>query len=275
MSSPQTTSDIASSLVDKMMVAVQEIFRTVAPLILENAGNTDHADKQDGSPVTETDREVERQILTFMTTRFPEIPVFGEETGYDNENLPATYWLIDPIDGTASFIKNTATFTSMAVLIHDNQAVACVIYNPSTNDMYTARKGKGAYRNDVLLDLHSLQPVPIALCKGRYIEKLDELLADTHAKHQTGPEGAGYGFAMIADGKAAAVFKLASKGFIHDYATGALLVEEANGAIIPILEDDYTFRTRSFVACHPDLAESVYKHRLDIRALEDPTMTAL
>ncbi|MDO8265752.1 MAG: inositol monophosphatase family protein, partial [Candidatus Saccharibacteria bacterium] len=93
--------NITPELINSMMEQIILCFRQVRPLVLERAGKSDFINKQDGSPVTATDSEVEEVIFKSIHDKFPSIPVFGEESGYD-ENLPEVCWLIDPIDGTAS-----------------------------------------------------------------------------------------------------------------------------------------------------------------------------
>jgi myo-inositol-1(or 4)-monophosphatase len=247
---------------------VQDVFRQVRPMILERAGKIAHTDKADGSPVTDTDIEVENILQAELARRFPGLPVYGEESGY-GDDLPAVCWLVDPIDGTKSFIENTATFTSMAVLIQDKEAVAAVIYNPSTDEMYVAKKGKGAYKNDQRLDLATMLLSNLAWCKDDFIPALNAILQPQSVVCEPAPAGGGYGFIRVADGQAAARFNLRSRGYIHDYAPGALLVREAGGAIIPIKEAIYTYATRSFVACHPALESAVRLHLETIRSLEN------
>src|SRR6185369_13665627 len=89
--------------IDASQAAIQHVFRQCRPLILQQAGKSEYTDKQDGSPVTETDVEVEKTVQAALKQRFPNLPVLGEETGY-SDDLPDPCWLIDPIDGTKSFI---------------------------------------------------------------------------------------------------------------------------------------------------------------------------
>ncbi len=259
---------LTGDMVDAMIKHLQDCFSQVRPLIMARAGNSEFSSKNDGSPVTETDSEVEKIIFEAMSSEFPGLSVFGEETGYGDE-LPQVCWLIDPIDGTDSFIKNIPTFTSMAVLIVNKQAVACVIYNCTTEDLFVARKDRGAYKNGVKLDLKSKKLPKAALCKGRYISALDKILQSQGVVCETGPVGAGHAFSTIADGTYAARFQLNSKGYIHDYAPGALLVLEAGGCIIPLDRALYTYDCKSFVACHAELEETIQLNRIKIRELEE------
>jgi len=247
---------------------VAEEFRRVGPGITELAGKvTGATDKQDGSPVTEKDKKVEEILKEAIESRTG-IPAYGEETGYDDDHLPRSFWLIDPIDGTRDFIEGVPHFTTMGVLIHDKEAVAAAIYNPSTDEMYTTQKGRGAYKNGELLDLRTISLPPTVLCKELFIPEITAMLAPKGVRGKKAPRGGGFGFTMVLDGLTAARFNLHGGGYTHDYAPGALLVQEAGGCLVPILEDEYTYRTRSFVACHPDLESTIRPHVPRLRELE-------
>lgn len=261
------TKPLSADAIEGALSLLQAIFRRVRPFILDRAGKDSHTSKADGSPVTQTDLAVENIIQSEFAKQYPDQPIYGEETGY-SEALTGAYWLIDPIDGTQSFLDNTPAFTSMAVLIQDNQAIASIIYNISLDDMYVAKKGEGAYKNGERLDLAHAPLPTTADCKGRFIEPLNAILAAKQVTCQKGPSGGGFGFALVASGVSAARFNLLSRGYIHDYAPGALLVREAGGAIIPIAEPVYTYKTRSFVACHPQLETTLRAHTKQIRELE-------
>lgn len=242
--------------------------------VLEQAGKAEATIKIDGSPVTLIDVEAEDRIKNLLDDKLLGVPMLGEEGGYESE-LPDPVWLIDPIDGTKSYLENIPTFTGMGVLISGGEAQACVIYDYTTNDIFTAIKGRGAYKNGNRLQLSDIPMPKIIQAKSNFIEKLDSLLAEAGVKTEVSPSGGGFGHLCVVDGKSAARFSLDGGGNIHDYAPGALLVREAGGDIIPILEQNYSFRTRSFVACHPELTPLIRQRLEEIRSLEDPAQTAL
>lgn len=253
--------------IDGSLTVLQNAFRQVRPLILARAGKDTHTNKADGSPVTETDVLVEKTIQAELAKQYPDMPIFGEEQGY-GDDLPGSFWLLDPIDGTKSFLENTPAFTCMAALIQNGETIASIIYNISHDDMYVAQKDKGAYKNGARLQLAATPLPAIAHCKGRFVDALNTILAPQKVTCENGPEGGGFGFTLVADGKSAARFNLLSRGYTHDYAPGALLVREAGGAIIPIADDTYTYTSRSFIACHPGIAPLLQQHAQEIRALE-------
>ncbi len=88
-------------------------------------------------------------LIDELARGFPGIPVLSEE----DETLhvferPGEYWLIDPIDGTASFCGGYDGFVTQAALIRESDPVVAAVYAPALGLMYTARAGGGAYCND-------------------------------------------------------------------------------------------------------------------------------
>lgn len=259
---------LSQEQIDAAFAAMQQAFRDNQSFILQYAGKAEGIlDKDDGSPVTDADVEVERRIQAAMSRQFPEMRVYGEESGYD-DNLTGAFWLIDPIDGTKSFIQNIPAFTSMAVLIQDGEAIASAIYNITTGDMFTAQKGKGAFKNGQRLDLHDVPLAKTAIAKTQLFDGLNAIMQDLAVTCETGVAGGGFGFTQVADGKAAARFNILGGGYVHDYAPGALLVAEAGGAIIPVKDDEYTYESRSFVVCHPALEQTLRDNVTKLRQLE-------
>ena len=83
-------------------------------------------DKQDKSPVTQADREIEQTLRNLINKEFPQHGIFGEEFG--NENIDAEFvWCLDPIDGTKSFITGRPMFgTIIGFLHHGKPVVGCI-----------------------------------------------------------------------------------------------------------------------------------------------------
>ena len=98
--------------------------------------------KEDRTPVTNGDIEVNNIILNNLKKITPTVPVISEENG-ENKNLDLeTFWLVDPIDGTYDYIHNKDEFTLNAGLIINKEAYAGIIYAPAKNRMfYTFDKG--------------------------------------------------------------------------------------------------------------------------------------
>ncbi|MCI5779149.1 MAG: inositol monophosphatase [Lentisphaeria bacterium] len=96
--------------------------------------------------VTDTDRKVEQFLITELKRRFPEYGIFGEETGRESGDRKYCF-VIDPIDGTASFIHGLPNWCVSVGLTCGGRSVAGVIYQPETDDLYCAEEGGGSYVN--------------------------------------------------------------------------------------------------------------------------------
>ena len=99
--------------------------------------------KEDNTPVSNGDLEVNEIIIKKIINLTPEIPIVSEETGHNkNKKDLKDFWLIDPIDGTYDYINNMDEFTLNAGLILNNRAVAGIIYAPAKNRLFFSY-GKG------------------------------------------------------------------------------------------------------------------------------------
>jgi len=89
--------------------------------------------------------EVITKCLTNLT---PDLPIISEENVTSQvENRPNLYWLIDPIDGTASYVNGFDGFVLQVALIENELPVLGIIYAPATNELFTALRGQGAWKN--------------------------------------------------------------------------------------------------------------------------------
>ena len=112
--------------------------------------------KDDKSPLTEADLASNEVIIKGL--EHYGIPIMSEEgksIEYEERKDWEYYWCIDPIDGTKEFIKKNGEFTVNIALIHKDTPILGVVYAPAMNDMYKAKKGEGAFKNNKKLPLQS------------------------------------------------------------------------------------------------------------------------
>lgn len=110
--------------------------------------------KDDKSPLTEADLAA-HEMITQALSRY-NLPIMseeGKEIPYKERKDWEYYWCVDPIDGTKEFIKKNGEFTVNIALIHKDTPVLGVVYAPALKDMYKAKKGEGAYKNNQKLPL--------------------------------------------------------------------------------------------------------------------------
>ena len=91
--------------------------------------------KSDGSPVTAADLAANEIIKNRLNNDFPNIPVLSEELKYP-ENIPETFWLVDPLDGTKEFIKKTNQFTVNIALVHKSELIFGMVSAPAMEKIW-------------------------------------------------------------------------------------------------------------------------------------------
>lgn len=149
-----------SDIKDIALKAGEEILK-----IYENDFHIEY--KDDKSPLTEADLRSNEIICTKLLELYPDIPILSEENkevDYETRKDWEYYWCIDPIDGTKEFIKKNGEFTVNIALIHKNSPVLGVVYAPVLNDIYYAKEGEGAYKNDEKLPLFKNSNLNEKLC---------------------------------------------------------------------------------------------------------------
>jgi histidinol-phosphatase len=102
--------------------------------------------KADKTPVTEADVRSEEAIRELLTKRFPGYGFYGEETGKSGMDAESV-WLVDPIDGTKSFVRECPFFSTQIALMRGGRFVLGVSCAPAYDELAWAERGKGAYLN--------------------------------------------------------------------------------------------------------------------------------
>lgn len=102
--------------------------------------------KSDDSPVTEADIAANKYITEKLTALIPDIPIIAEEDETMGSNQHKRFFLVDPLDGTRSFVRGEPEFTVNIGLIENNQPVFGVIYCPPQDILYFGLVGDKAYK---------------------------------------------------------------------------------------------------------------------------------
>jgi myo-inositol-1(or 4)-monophosphatase len=96
--------------------------------------------------VTEVDQKSETYILTEIKNRFPDHKILAEEGGVTRGNSGHS-WYVDPLDGTTNYAHGLPIFSVSIAYAYHGEVLLGVVYNPITDEMYSAEKGKGAWLN--------------------------------------------------------------------------------------------------------------------------------
>lgn len=101
--------------------------------------------KGDGSPVTIADRAAETLLRELISETFPDDGILGEEFG-EQAGSSGYRWILDPIDGTKSFITGAPLYTTLVAIMHGDDPAAGVIYAPATAEIVYAARGGAAWQ---------------------------------------------------------------------------------------------------------------------------------
>jgi len=115
-------------------------------------------DKSDDSPVTIADKAAEREIRTLLERTYPKHGILGEEFGAQdtgNEFL----WVLDPIDGTRSFICGVPAFTTLIALLRDGEPILGVIDQPISGERWVGAIGHGTTLNGTAVTVREHRPL--------------------------------------------------------------------------------------------------------------------
>ncbi|XP_042220417.1 inositol monophosphatase 1-like isoform X3 [Homarus americanus] len=221
--------------------------------------------------VTESDKAVEKLLITGLSGVFPDHKFIGEESVAAGEKCVLTdepTWIIDPIDGTMNFVHSFPyTCISVALWVNKDAEVG-IVYNPVLEQMFTAVKGQGAFLNDEKISASGQTDLGQALVfsemgTSRDPEKVDTVLTNlttlitkVHGCRTMG--SAALHMAHVAWGVADANYTLG----IHcwDIAAGYLLVKEAGGVVVDTAGGPFDLmRRRVLCASTQELAEKIAK----------------
>lgn len=223
-----------SSILDHMVTTARE----AGALTLEHFARFRDIEigiKGPGDFVSDADKDSETLIRDRLLSQYP-WGLTGEEfapvEGADDEHR----WLVDPIDGTTNFIYGQH-YTITISLRRGNETMCGLVYNPVSDEMFTAIKGEGAYLNGTRLNVSTSTdvalmcvgtglPTPnLSLHPGAY-QRLDDIRAPIGAVRIVG--SAANSCAYVACGRLTGYYE--ETGFI-DTAAGILLVQEAGGLV--------------------------------------------
>ena len=106
-------------------------------------------DKSFNNPVTTADHQANKVIKDILFQSDSSCGWLSEETVDSDDRLANDYvWIVDPIDGTKEFIEGVPQFSISIALVHLGEPIIGVIYNPSTNELFSASKNMGSFYND-------------------------------------------------------------------------------------------------------------------------------
>ena len=188
--------------------------------------------------VTEVDFAVQQFIRGRLEELYPEVQFLSEEKSNEEIDKNGLVWVLDPVDGTTNLIHDYRASVISLALMQEGSVVLGMIYNPYTDELFSAQKGKGSYCNGQKIEVSGAETIEkclIAIGTSPYYKEMAEenfkvfqaIFRDCQDIRRSG--SAALDLAYVACGRIEAYFERNLK--IWDYAAGMLLVREAGGRV--------------------------------------------
>lgn len=218
--------------------------------------------------VSIADKAVEELIISKITEKFPDHDIFGEETGHAGKNSEYC-WIIDPIDGTQSFVKNHPYYSISIALYKNGEGYAGAVNAPAMGKLFTARTGIGAFENGKPIHVSGCRSLREASCATGFgllrmnkvdnvLEKFVKVLPQLRDIKRCG--SAALDLAMTAAGIYDGFWEDGLQ--LYDVAAGAIIAREA-GALVCDYNGKDNFPADGIIAGTPAVAEKLQEQLAD------------
>lgn len=252
---------------DEALAVAREAASAAARVIAQYRGQPlDVEHKADASPVTVADREAETAIRDILRKHYPDHAIFGEEHGREGDG--DFLWLVDPLDGTKSFVRGTPFYSTQTALMHDGELLLGVSAAPHYGETLWARRGGGAWMDGKRIHVADTSDVTqAAISMGNVRTLAGDVLRWRALGDLLGAVNRirGYGdfchYHQLARGALDVVIE--SDVNILDIAALTVIVREAGGVFTDLDGGDLTLDTTSVLAAVPALHKTV---RLQLKA---------
>jgi histidinol-phosphatase len=189
--------------------------------------------KPDMTPVTESDRAAELALRERIEAARPADAVIGEEFGGDG--VHARRWVLDPIDGTKSYVRGVPTWSTLIALEVDGESSVGVVSMPALGRRWWASRGGGAFGDGQPIHVSTISELSAAQMAWSGIEdwdaigRLDAIIALGRSCWRTRGIGDAWQYMLVAEG--AAEIALDPEAKVWDLAALKVVVEEAGGRL--------------------------------------------
>lgn len=192
--------------------------------------------KGPGDYVSQADRKAEKVIREELLKSRPTYGFLGEESEEIKGSDGAHRWIVDPLDGTTNFLHGIPFFAISIALERNGEIVGGVIFNPATDELFTAERGGGAFLNDRRLRVAARKNLPDAVVTtgtphigrsnhGTYLVELRHVMGEVSGVRSMG--SAALALAYVAAGRFDGYWERGLNPW--DIAAGIILVREAGG----------------------------------------------
>lgn len=253
----------ASALMNVMIAAARKAARSLA----RDFGEVAHLQVSVKGPanfVSAADHRAEEILFRELSRARPGYGFLMEERGEIVGADKTHRWIVDPLDGTTNFLHSIPLFAISIGLEREGQLVAGLIYNPISDEMYTAEKGKGAFLNDRRIRVAARRTLADSVIatgiphRGRpghaqFLREAEAIMREVAGIRRTG--SAALDLAWTAAGRFDGYWEHNLQPW--DLAAGILIVREAGGVVTDVQGGSRIFDTGSILAGNPTISRGL------------------
>ena len=222
--------------------------------------------------VSEVDRRAELEIIDVLHKAYPDHAILAEESGAQASTGGSEYeWVIDPLDGTTNFLHGFPQFAVSIALRHKGRLDQAVVYDPLSQDLYTAGRGDGAQLNGRRIRVSGRRGLEGALIGtgfpfkqpehlDAYLETFKAVFPGTAGIRRAG--AASLDLAYVASGQLDGFWEIGLNPW--DMAAGILLIQEAGGLVSDFNGGNDYMKSGNVVAGNPrlfkELLQAIHPH---------------
>ncbi len=230
----------------------------------ENVDKIEVEAKGGNDLVTNVDRQAEQIIIDTIRKSYPDHSIVSEECGELPGKNSDYQWIIDPLDGTANFVKGIPHFAVSIALKVKGKLDQAVIYDPIRGELFTASRGKGAQLNNVRVRVTAQKELAgTILATGfphkqkhhteAYLGMFNDLFMNSADIRRAG--SAALDLAYVAAGRVDAFWELGLRPW--DTAAGELMVIEAGGLVTDVTGGHNHSKSGNIVAANPRILKEL------------------
>ncbi|AYD02119.1 inositol monophosphatase family protein [Neorhizobium sp. NCHU2750] len=205
--------------------------------------------------VSQADLKAEKIVRDELMKARPTYGFLGEEGGEEKGTDGAHRWIVDPLDGTTNFLHGIPQFAVSIALERNGEIVAGVIFNPATDELYTAEKGGGSFLNDRRIRVAARRVLSdcVVGCgvphlgrgnHGKFLVELRHVMGEVAGVRRMG--AAALDLAYVAAGRLDGFWEMDLSPW--DMAAGLVLIREAGGFVSDMKGTTDMFESRNVVA---------------------------
>lgn len=216
--------------------------------------------------VTEVDEKSQTEIVKRIRKAFPKDAILAEEGDLSRTASSPRRWIVDPLDGTTNFAHGLPIFCISIGFEYEGRIAVGVVYDPLRNEMFSAIRNKGAFRNKTRLQVKPQSNLRDALLVTGFAYDFEKpgldnrpyfshMITKAQAVRRLG--AAALDLAYVAAGRFDGFWELGLSPW--DVAAGWLLVEEAGGVVTSMSGHPYSVTTPDLIAANQEIHRAVLK----------------